>query len=132
MKKKVLICICIVLIILGIIFIIRNNEYKQKINYTIEQIGEENYFLLMQNNKFGVINKNGDIIIDPIYDIIEMPNPSKDIFICKNNYNVDTGDYNIQVFNQNKDQILFQYYLVEAIPLNNVENNGYYEKSVLK
>ena len=132
MKKKVLICICIVLIILGIIFIIKNNEYKQKINYTIEQIGEENYFLLMQNNKFGVINKNGDIIIDPIYDIIEMPNPSKDIFICKNNYNVDTGDYNIQVFNQNKDQILFQYYLVEAIPLNNVENNGYYEKSVLK
>lgn len=132
MKKKILICVSIILIIVGIISIIKYNRYKQKFNYTIEQIGEENYFLLMQNNKFGVINKNGDIVIDPIYDIIEMPNPSKDIFICKNNYNVDTGDYNIQVFNQNREQILFQYYLVEAIPLNNVENNGYYEKSVLK
>lgn len=132
MKKKILICICLIIVIVGIISIVKYNQYKQKLNYTVEQLGEENYFLLMQDNKYGVINKNGDIIIDPIYDIIEMPNPSKDIFICKNNYNVDTGEYNIQVFNQNKEPILFQYYLVEAISLNNVENNGNYEKSVLK
>ena len=40
----------------------------------------------MQDNKYGVINKNGDIVIDANYDIIEIPNPAKDIFICKNNY----------------------------------------------
>lgn len=132
MKKKFFIFLGLIILIIGIISIVKYNNYKQKFNYTIEQISEENYFLLLQDNKYGVINKNGDIVIDPIYDIIEIPNPSKDIFICKNNYNVDTGDYNIQVFNQNKEPILFQYYLVEAIPLNGVENNGYYEKSVLK
>ena len=132
MKKKILIFISILILIIGIISIVKYNEYKQKLNYTLEQIGEENYFLLMQNNKYGVINKNGDIIIDPIYDVIEIPNPSKPIFICKNNYNTQTKEYNIQVFNESKNQILYQYYIVEAIKLNNVENNGNYEKSVLK
>ena len=132
MKKKIFIYLGLIILIIGIILIVKYNNYKEKLNYTIEQISEENYFLLMQDNKYGVINKNGDIVIDANYDIIEIPNPAKDIFICKNNYNVDTKEYNIQVFNKNKEPILFQYYLVEAIQLNNIENNGFYEKSVLK
>lgn len=132
MKKKIIICLGIIALIIGIISIIKHNKYKEKLNYSIEQITEENYFLLMQNNKYGVINKNGDIIIDPIYDVIEIPNPSKPLFICKNNYNSDTKEYNIQVFDDNKKQVLYEYYIVEAIKLNNVENNGNYEKSILK
>ena len=38
----------------------------------------------------------------------------------------------IKVFNDKKEPILYQYYTVEAIKLNNVESNGNYEKSVLK
>ncbi|MBP3503004.1 MAG: WG repeat-containing protein [Clostridia bacterium] len=132
MKKKIFICLSIIIFIIGIISIIKYNKYKEKLNYTLEQVGEENYFLLMQNNKYGVISKNGDIIIDPIYDVIEVPNPSKPIFICKSNYNTETKEYNIQVFDESKNQILYQYYIVEAIKLNNVEDNGNYEKSVLK
>lgn len=132
MKKKFLICLFILILIISIIAIIKHNNYKKSLNYTIEQIGEENYFLLMQYNKYGVINKNGDIVVDPTYDIIEIPNPSKAIFICKSNYNIETGDYNIQVFDDSHNQLLYQYYIVEAIKLSNVENNGNYEKSVLK
>lgn len=132
MKKKFLICLFILILIISIIAIIKHNNYKKSLNYTIEQIGEENYFLLMQDNKYGVINKNGDIVVDPTYDIIEIPNPSKAIFICKSNYNIETGDYNIQVFDDSHNQLLYQYYIVEAIKLSNVENNGNYEKSVLK
>ena len=132
MKKKIFICLSIIIFIIGIISIIKYNKYNEKLNYTLEQVGEENYFLLMQNNKYGVISKNGDIIIDPIYDVIEVPNPSKPIFICKSNYNTETKEYNIQVFDESKNQILYQYYIVEAIKLNNVEDNGNYEKSVLK
>ncbi len=132
MKKKVIVVLSIIILIIGIISIIKYNKNKSKFNYTIEQISEVNYFLLMQNNKYGVINKNGDIVVDPIYDVVEIPNASKPVFICKGNYDQNSGEYNIQVFNDKKEPILYQYYTVEAIKLNNVESNGNYEKSVLK
>ena len=132
MKKKVIVVLSIIILIIGIISIIKYNKNKSKFNYTIEQISEVNYFLLMQNNKYGVINKNGDIVVDPIYDVVEIPNASKPVFICKGNYDQNSGEYNIQVFNDKKAPILYQYYTVEAIKLNNVESNGNYEKSVLK
>ena len=50
MKKKFLICLFILILIISIIAIIKHNNYKKSLNYTIEQIGEENYFLLMQDN----------------------------------------------------------------------------------
>jgi hypothetical protein len=132
MKKKVIVVLSIIILIIGIISIIKYNKNKSKFNYTIEQISEVNYFLLMQNNKYGVVNKNGDIVVDPIYDVVEIPNASKPVFICKGNYDQNSGEYNIQVFNDKKEPILYQYYAVEAIKLNNVESNGNYEKSVLK
>ena len=132
MKKKIIVVLSIIILIIGIISIIKYNKNKSKFNYTIEQISEVNYFLLMQNNKYGVINKNGDIVVDPIYDVVEIPNASKPVFICKGNYDQTSGEYNIQVFNDKKEPILYQYYTVEAIKLNNVESNGNYEKSVLK
>ena len=132
MKKKIIVVLSIIILIISIISIIKYNKNKSKFNYTIEQISEVNYFLLMQNNKYGVINKNGDIVVDPIYDVVEIPNVSKPVFICKGNYDQNSGEYNIQVFNDKKEPILYQYYTVEAIKLNNVESNGNYEKSVLK
>ena len=132
MKKKIIVVLSIIILIIGIISIIKYNKNKSKFNYTIEQISEVNYFLLMQNNKYGVINKNGDIVVEPIYDVVEIPNASKPVFICKGNYDQNSGEYNIQVFNDKKEPILYQYYTVEAIKLNNVESNGNYEKSVLK
>ena len=132
MKKKVIVVLSIIILIISIISIIKYNKNKSKFNYTIEPISEVNYFLLMQNNKYGVINKNGDIVVDPIYDVVEIPNASKPVFICKGNYDQNSGEYNIQVFNDKKEPILYQYYTVEAIKLNNVESNGNYEKSVLK
>lgn len=132
MKKKIIVVLSIIILIISIISIIKYNKNKSKFNYTIEPISEVNYFLLMQNNKYGVINKNGDIVVDPIYDVVEIPNASKPVFICKGNYDQNSGEYNIQVFNDKKAPILYQYYTVEAIKLNNVESNGNYEKSVLK
>lgn len=131
MKRKNLIVFCVVFLIIGTFFIIRCNN-KKKFNYNIERITKQNYYLLFENNKYGIIDKSGNTIIEPIYDIIEIPNPSKGVFICKNNYNTESGEYNIQVFNETGNQILYQYYIVEAIKLNEVQGNGNYEKTVLK
>lgn len=132
MKKKILMVVIGIILIIGIVCIVNINKSKKKYNFTIEKLGDINYFLLMKDNKYGVINKNGDIIVEPIYDVIEIPNPSKDLFICKSNYNADTNEYQVQVFNSKKEAILYQYYIVEGINLNNVEDNVNYEKSILK
>lgn len=129
MKKKVFI---VLILIISIFLLVKYIKYKKSLTYSIIQIESEDYFPVMQNNKYGVINKNGDVVIDPIYDIVEIPNPTRPLFICKNNYNQETKNYNVQVFDDSKNQLLYQYYIVEAIRLNNVENNGYFEKSVLR
>lgn len=132
MKKRILMVVVGIILIVGIVCIININSSKKKYNFVVEKLGEIKYFQLMKDNKYGVINTNGDIIVEPIYDVIEIPNPSKDLFICKNNYNADTNEYQVQVFNGKKEAILYQYYIVEGIGLNNVEDNGNYEKGILK
>ncbi len=131
MKKKVIIGLIAIVVLISCIIIININK-NNKFEYSVEQIKEKNYFLYMKDNKYGVIDRNGEVIIDPIHDIIEIPNPSKDLFICKNNYNAEKDEYNVQVFDKNKNPILYQYYDIGAIELNGVQNNGFYEKSVLK
>lgn len=131
MKKRFLICIIPIVLIIGIILIVNINN-KKKYDFEVEKLTSINYFLFTQNNKYGVIDRNGNVIIEPNYDIVEIPNPSKDLFICKSNYDANKKEYSVQVFNKDKKQILYQYYIVEAIQLNNVENNDFYEKKVLK
>ena len=131
MKKRFLICIIPIVLIIGIIVIIVCNNRK-KYEYNVEKLETINYFLFVQNNKYGVIDRDGQIVVEPNFDIIEIPNPSKDVFICKNNYDVNKKEYSVQVFDKNKNQILYQYYIVEAIELNSVDDNGFYEKNVLK
>lgn len=132
MKKRFLIFIFILILIVGIIALVKYNKHKKSLIYSVEQIKNEDYFLLMENDRYGVINKEGQVLVDPIYDIVEIPNPTKAVFVCKNNYNIETKNYNVQVFDDSHNQILYQYYIVEPIKLNNVEKNGYYEKSTLK
>lgn len=130
MKKRIFICIAVIVALIVIIVISKNND--KKYTYAVEKIGKSDYLLLMDNNRYGVIDKSGNIVIEPIYDTVEIPNPCKDVFICKKDYDSNKNEYNVQVLNKEKQNILYQYYIVEAIELNNVEDNGYYEKSVLK
>ena len=132
MRKKVIICIVVIVLVIVAISVIINRNNEKKYQYEVEKLGKPNYFLYCTNNKYGVIDGSGNVIIDANYDIVEMPNPTKDIFICKSNYNESKEEYKVEVFNKEKKTILYQYYIVEAIPLNEVENNGFYEKSVLR
>ena len=50
-------------------------------DYQLEIVYEINYMLAKENNKFGVIDKAGNKVIDTLYDEIQIPNPSKPVFI---------------------------------------------------
>ena len=85
MKKKYIVMIVIVLLIMIAIagwFVYKQIE-KNGREYEIEKISVENYeyFILRQDGKYGVINKVGDIVIDPEYKNVIIPNPQKAVFV---------------------------------------------------
>ena len=133
MKKTIFaICIFLSLIIISIICYRKFISNNTKFNYELEVVTEIKYRVISENNKFGVINENGDVLVSPIYDEIDIPNPSKPIFICMYNYNIDNQQYSIKVLNDKAEQILYQYVIVEAIKINPIISEIPYEKSVLK
>ena len=127
-KKKVALIIIILLIIIVIsTFFIINNLIAEGRKYEIEKVENYDYFILRQNNKYGVIDKNANTIIDAKYDNVIIPNPSKDVFICK----ISDSD-SLKVFNKNNEELFANYEEVDAIRLKNIASDLMYEKSVLK
>lgn len=129
MKKKYIVMIVIVLLIVIAIasWIIYKQVEKNGKEYEIEKIDIKNYayFNLREEDKYGVINKNGDIVIDATYTNVIIPNPQKAVFICYDE------DKNTIVFDQNKQQILTDYQNIEPIKLKNIASDVMYEKNIL-
>lgn len=117
----------IIVLAIGIMAIV--NELN--LHYKIEEISEYNYFILEQNGKYGVIDKSGNIVIDADYEAVQIPNPSKDIFICIKEYNQDTKEYATVVYNGKKEEILSNYNNVQAVAIFTNINSTPYERSLL-
>ncbi len=126
--KKVIKFLAVILVILaiagGVIFFIKKSKETKAKDYSIAEVNNYNYFILMENNKFGVINTKGENVIDPSYDEVVIPNPEKDIFIC---YTENTS----KIVNSSNEQKFSEYEKVEPIRLQNVVSDLMYEKSRL-
>lgn len=133
MKKSVFfVCVFIIIVIGCVVAFYKVNSNKEKLNYELEKVTSIDYKVISENNKFGVINKNGEVVVSPIYDEIDIPNPSKPLFICMYGYDAQNQQYNIKVLNDKAEQILYEYVVVEAIKINPTISEIPYEKSVLK
>lgn len=129
MKKKIIIPIILfLLIIIGLLiyFFVKNKE-KENRDYQIEQITYYKYFVSksQDSQKFGVIDTNGNVVIDEQYDDVQIPNPSKAVFICIN------GDSS-KVFNSEAQEIYTEFGEISTLRLKNTSSDLIYEKSVLK
>ena len=127
-KKNIIMIIFVFILIIAVavsIFIFINNK---KYEYELEQIAESQieYYKLEQNGKYGVIDKEGNLIIQPNYVSIDIPNPTMPVFIKS-----EDGQ-NYSAIDNNGNDILTDYEDVEAISINNISSNIPYEKSVLK
>lgn len=129
--KSVIIGIVIIALVILLISIY-NYIQDNKNNYKIEEIQEYLYFKLYKNEKYGVINKNGDVLVEASYDLIEIPNPSKDIFICYYDYNSTQGEYKTKVLNSKNEEIFKEYEQVLPLMFKEMIEKVPYEKSVLK
>lgn len=122
MKKRIFV-VLILIIIIATIFIIKD-KIKNQVNYEIAEINEYNYYICRDNQQYGVIDKNGNIIVEANYSNVIIPNPEKDIFICYNNEKTE-------VLNSKREKLLTNYQTVEPIKLKNVASTLTYEKNTL-
>ena len=119
--------VAVIIIAISIMAII--NEVQ--LHYKVEEISEYKYFTLEQNKKYGVIDRNGNIVIEAEYEAVQIPNPSKAIFVCVKEYNENTKEYETVVYNEKKEVLLSNYKNVQAISIYTNVNSTPYEKSVL-
>ena len=99
---------------------------RQKKEYYVETIDDYQYHILYKQEKMGVIDKKGNVIVEPIYQYIQIHNPEQAVFICINE-NSDN-----KVLNEKGEEILSQYSEVSAIPLQGGKSDVPYEKNILR
>ena len=130
MKKVIAVIIAVLVVIMFVVGI--KELLKQKDN-VIEKKFTTGYYAIYENEKWGVIDTNQKVIIEPTYEeMIIIPDNSKPIFICTTNVDYTNGTFETKVFNENNNQIYTDYEKVEAIYNNDKSNNLWYESNVLK
>lgn len=128
--KKVFAVIIAIAVVIMFVFIIKNiltkGEDKGKIT-------SDSYYTIFKDNKWGVINGNGETIIDPSYaEMIIIPDNKKDVFICTYDVNYETGDYKTKALDSKNTQIFKEFDQIEAIQNSDENNSLWYENNVLR
>ena len=126
--QKVFAVIIAILVVIMFIFIIKNVLQERK-----ETNKKYEYFALYSANKWGVINQEGEIVIQPSYqEMIVVPDKTKDVFICTYNINEETGEYSTKVLNSKNEEIFTEYNKIEALENVDKNENIWYEENVLR
>ena len=127
-KKNIIVFIIVLAIILaGVIGVsIYLNNLKYKYELSVIQDSDIQYYKLEKDGLYGVIDKEGNVEIEPKYASIDIPNPTKAVFIKS-----DDGK-NYSAIDDKGNQLFTDYDSVEAISINSITSNIPYEKTVLK
>ncbi len=124
MKKKIIflfIAIIIIIVIVSVVKTLQNKKYE----YEIAEIQAYNYLKYKEDGKEGVIDRQGNIIIEAQYDEIIIPNPEVDIFVCY------TNEEKNKILNSSGEELYTNYDNVDVIKLKNIISVLSYEKNVL-
>ncbi len=129
-NKKIIIILAIVIIAVVTLIVTFIRMGKGSTTKT-QEITEKDveYYVLKKEDQYGVIDKLGNIIIEPKYIQVQIPNPTTDLFLCT----TDTDIENIKWTAVNKEgqPVLTQYENIEALPINQQTSYVPYEKNIL-
>lgn len=130
MKKVFAVIIAILVIIM---FAVTINELLKGDSKTNEKVFSLAYYTIYENEKWGVMDTKGNIVIEPTYEeMIIIPDNTKPVFVCMENINYENETYTSKVVNE-KNEILYQGYdKVEVIYNHDKNNNLWYESNILK
>ena len=134
MKKKrlIIIGILILVIIAIVVSLIIYFSNRAKYVFDVEYVSNIEYSTVRIDDKYGVIDGNGNIVIEPTYNVIQIPNPSKPVFVCMSNYNTEEKEYETKVLNEKREQIITGYSNIQAIPASSTADGIPFENTVLK
>lgn len=126
-NKKVIICAIIISIIILVIAgtIVYKHAKGKSSDYELEKIDVWTYLPIVENEKMGVIDNKGNVVIEPNYNNIQIPNPTKDVFICSN-------ENETKIVNAKGEEKFKNFEEVSAIQLKELATEIPYEKSILK
>lgn len=119
--KFIVMFVLLILVITGL-WVFFDNKKKE---YSLTTVQEYKYYALNKDDKYGIIDILGNIVVEPKYDAIKIPNPQEAIFVCEN-------QGNIIVLNDKQERLFTEYEEIDAILVNGVVSNIPYEKTVLK
>ena len=128
--KKVFAVILAIIVVIMFVFVIKGILTRDK-----EQgkIASKDYFAAYKDNKWGVIDSTGNIVIDPSYvEMIIVPNSKSDVFLCTYDVDYDQGTYKTKALNSKNEEIFKDYEQIEAFQNKDENNNLWYESNVLK
>ena len=129
MKKVVAVIIAFLVIIMFIVGIAELLKDKSNTNEKVFTLG---YYTIYEEEKWGVIDTKGKVVIEPTYnDMIVIPDSSKPIFFVLENVNYDDETYDTKVINDKKEALYTSYDKVELL-YNHDENNNLWYESALK
>ena len=128
--KKVFAVILAIVVLIMFIFVIKGLLTKDN---SQGKIISKDYVVAFKDNKWGVIDNQGNTIIDPSYaEMIVIPNSKNDVFICTYDVDYASGNYKTKVLNSKNEEIFKEYEKVEAIQNLDENSNLWYENNVLK
>ncbi len=129
-KKVVGVIVGIAVIIMFIITLTKLLKDGEKNTTKVEEV---NYFAVYTQDKWGVIDNKGNIVIEPTYDeMILIPDHTKPVFLCTYNVDYEAQTYSTKAINQKGEEILSGYDSIEAVNNQNSKGQIWCEKDVFK
>lgn len=128
MNKKGLIFVVIIIVLIVVAFLcsmfLKKKEQENR-DYELLKVTEYIYYPLEVSGKYGVIKKDGTVIIEPSFDEVQIPNQDKDIFVLK-------SEDNYKVVNEKNEQLYNEVADVTAIEGTSAYDEKIYNTTVLK
>lgn len=128
--KKVILLVILLAVVLGIVIAVVNKNSDKGVALQTITENDVKYYILRVNNKFGVIDKEGNIVVEPKYGDLVIPNPTKDVFLYTEGNEINNKNY--KAINGSGNGLFGNYDVVEAIQINQLSSYVPYEKTVLK
>lgn len=114
-KKRAIIAIFIIIVLI-ICYVI----FKPKKNNVVKEVHENKYLILQEGGKEGIIDRKGNVVIEPQYTQIVVPDLAKDVFCAYDK------DKNIKVLNGKKETIFEEYDNIEPVEGNRKDTQNQY------
>lgn len=129
MKKVVATALVIAVLIMVIVLMIRIPKTPKAQGKNVAN----SYIAVYTNDKWGVINSKGEIVIEAKYDnMVIIPDQTKGVFIYQENVDLENGTYNSYAIDEKGNKLFTSYDEIEA--MQNIDKNGivFYDDTVLK